>query len=271
MGSFIAARGLFVVVRGLLSSCGAQPHLPRGMWDLSSPTRDRTSVPLIRRQTLNHWTTREVPLILNKDRLLVCFTTLHYCAVGTVVSSQLMVPSTAGPCVPNALMAKVDHSSRTDWTTQTLYTVLISDCRDFINFSHFVWTRGGCFDKCIQRSNFFLLPQAANVACHYPGLSDSRSWVESLLLTMPVPLNPGCTFKSSEEPSQHPYVWDPSPESLQFACVVPNGAWHWVCCQTLQFILMCGQGWQWFCHSALPPLKDDRNPAHKMKLSLSLL
>ena len=31
------------------------------MWDLNSLTRDWTHVPCIRRQILNHWTTREVP------------------------------------------------------------------------------------------------------------------------------------------------------------------------------------------------------------------
>ena len=31
------------------------------MWDLSSPTRDRTRVPCIGRWILDHWTTREVP------------------------------------------------------------------------------------------------------------------------------------------------------------------------------------------------------------------
>ena len=31
-----------------------------GMWDLSSPTRDWTHTPCIGRQTLNHWTAREV-------------------------------------------------------------------------------------------------------------------------------------------------------------------------------------------------------------------
>ena len=34
---------------------------PWGMWDLSSPTRDRTHTPCIGRQSFNHWTTREVP------------------------------------------------------------------------------------------------------------------------------------------------------------------------------------------------------------------
>ena len=31
------------------------------MWDLSSLTRGQTHVPCIRRQILNHWTTREAP------------------------------------------------------------------------------------------------------------------------------------------------------------------------------------------------------------------
>ena len=43
-----------------LSSCGTQALLPRGTWDPSSLTRDRTCVPCIGRQILNHWTTREI-------------------------------------------------------------------------------------------------------------------------------------------------------------------------------------------------------------------
>ena len=36
----------------------------QGMWDLSSPTRDRTHTPLCaRRWSLNHWTTKELPRI----------------------------------------------------------------------------------------------------------------------------------------------------------------------------------------------------------------
>ena len=31
------------------------------MWDLSSPTRDRTCAPCSERRSLNHWTTEEVP------------------------------------------------------------------------------------------------------------------------------------------------------------------------------------------------------------------
>ena len=31
------------------------------MWDLSSPTRDRTRTPCLGRKSVNHWTAREVP------------------------------------------------------------------------------------------------------------------------------------------------------------------------------------------------------------------
>ena len=34
---------------------------PRGVWNLSSRTRDGTHTSWIERQSLNHWTTREVP------------------------------------------------------------------------------------------------------------------------------------------------------------------------------------------------------------------
>ena len=57
----VAARGLFVMVRGLLSTCGTQAQLPCSMWDLSSLTRDWTRVPCIGRWIFSHWTTREVP------------------------------------------------------------------------------------------------------------------------------------------------------------------------------------------------------------------
>ena len=51
------------------SSYGSQAQLLCGMWDPSFPTRDRTRVPCIRKQTLNQWTTREVPIwrIFNKE------------------------------------------------------------------------------------------------------------------------------------------------------------------------------------------------------------
>ena len=42
------------------SSWDAQAELLQGMWDLSSPSRDRTHISCIARWILNHWATREV-------------------------------------------------------------------------------------------------------------------------------------------------------------------------------------------------------------------
>ena len=44
-----------------------------GMQDLSSPTRDRTCVPTLGTQSINHWTTREVP---NLYCFHTCFSSL---------------------------------------------------------------------------------------------------------------------------------------------------------------------------------------------------
>ena len=41
------------------------------MWDLSSPTRDRTRTPCIGRWSLNHWTTREVPWAFYVFRIVI--------------------------------------------------------------------------------------------------------------------------------------------------------------------------------------------------------
>ena len=50
------------VVAHELSSCSAQAYqLPCGMWNLPG-ARDRSHIPYIGRQILNHWTTREVQL-----------------------------------------------------------------------------------------------------------------------------------------------------------------------------------------------------------------
>ena len=49
--------GLFIAACRLLPSYGVQVQLPCSMWDLSSPTRDQTYIPCIRRQIPNHWTT----------------------------------------------------------------------------------------------------------------------------------------------------------------------------------------------------------------------
>ena len=42
----------------------AAPGLSNSMWDLSSLIRDKTREPCIGRQILNHWTTKEVTILL---------------------------------------------------------------------------------------------------------------------------------------------------------------------------------------------------------------
>ena len=55
VGSFVAAHGF--------RNCNTWACLPCSMWDLNVPVRDRTGVPRIARQVLNHWTTREASLM----------------------------------------------------------------------------------------------------------------------------------------------------------------------------------------------------------------
>ena len=59
-GSSLRQAGSPVLVHRL-SSCEARASLPQGMWDLTSPTRDRTLNPGTARRMLNRWATREVP------------------------------------------------------------------------------------------------------------------------------------------------------------------------------------------------------------------
>ena len=68
---FIWPHQVFIVACTILL-CGVWAWLPRSMWDLSFPTRDRTCIPCITRWVLNPWTSREVPhsLFLN---ILICF------------------------------------------------------------------------------------------------------------------------------------------------------------------------------------------------------
>ena len=56
---------------------------PRGMWDLSSPTRDRICTPCIERRSLNHWTAREIPSSICFGpflRMFISLFTLSFCS-----------------------------------------------------------------------------------------------------------------------------------------------------------------------------------------------
>ena len=49
--------------RHIDSGCSTQAWLLCSMWDLSSPTKGQTFILCIARQILDHWATREVPLV----------------------------------------------------------------------------------------------------------------------------------------------------------------------------------------------------------------
>ena len=55
---------------------------PRCMWDFNSLTRGQTHTPCIGRQSLNHWTTREVPLRLVLKRLFSPWISDHFGSTG---------------------------------------------------------------------------------------------------------------------------------------------------------------------------------------------
>ena len=74
----------------MLSHCSTWVQLPCGMWDLSSPLRDRTRVPCIGRRILTQWTTREVPPLFWS--LLPQFSLLlHFCCYSYSFLSELVI------------------------------------------------------------------------------------------------------------------------------------------------------------------------------------
>ena len=54
---------VFIEFVTTLFLCYVLVFWPQGMWYLSSLTKDRTCTLSIGRQSLNHWTTRAVPII----------------------------------------------------------------------------------------------------------------------------------------------------------------------------------------------------------------
>ena len=107
-GIFAAACGIFLCSTwaSLLLWRVGSVVVPRGMWDLSSLTRDQTRVPpCIGRQILNHWTTREVPYVFWL-RLAAC---------------RILVPSPRIEPVPRAVEAR----SLNHWTAREVPDSLI--------------------------------------------------------------------------------------------------------------------------------------------------
>ena len=76
-------------------SCSWRAQLPQGKWGRSFLTGDRTHVSCVRRQDLNHWTTREVPPTpLSKSRMLrelvkLLFFVVLICKLGVIMTMHL--------------------------------------------------------------------------------------------------------------------------------------------------------------------------------------
>ena len=58
--------GAWALEHAVFSSCDTWAYLPCRMWNLSGP-KIKPMSPGIGRQILNHWTTREVPMILSME------------------------------------------------------------------------------------------------------------------------------------------------------------------------------------------------------------
>lgn len=61
-GTLYLRRASSVVAARRVSIWGMQAYLLSGMWDVSSLTKDWTSVPCIAKQILNHYTAGEIPI-----------------------------------------------------------------------------------------------------------------------------------------------------------------------------------------------------------------
>ena len=107
--------GSLVEVGGL-SSCGAWAWLPRSMWDLSSPTKDRTCIPCIGRCILYHWTAREVPLWhLCVENWLLCTPSLPPPICGCWLRRdrpELPPPGSPPSCLPRTFLGDVSLQSQ---------------------------------------------------------------------------------------------------------------------------------------------------------------
>ena len=98
-----AACGIFVV-SCVVFHYGVQAQLSRGMWDLSSLTRNWTQVPCIARLILNHWTTRQVSIVSYFKRQFLCSPLLS--PFLTLIWPQLRTQSLRYPLFPKIKAVK---------------------------------------------------------------------------------------------------------------------------------------------------------------------
>ena len=106
------------------------------MWDLSSPTRDRTHVPCIGRQILNHWTTREVPgcLLLIENHLGVKLRVL-------LLGDYQFFPSPDPPRPPSVQIIRISQLSftRLEIFRAFSFSFLYIPCIRFFCFTSFAF------------------------------------------------------------------------------------------------------------------------------------
>ena len=105
VGSLLRHAGSFAAAHGL-SSSGMRAYWFHGVWDFSSPTRDRTRVPCIARRVLSRCTTRQVPRSHSALRSPLSWA-LH--------SEPLTLPD---PGCPDSLLQKVSGLSQKPDTHQ---------------------------------------------------------------------------------------------------------------------------------------------------------
>ena len=89
---------------------------PGGMWDLIFPIRDQTNTLCTGRQSLNHWTTREVPMValsVDKSRPLMFFFFLNFLFC---VGKQRHYSADKGPYIVKAMVFPVVPYGCESWT-----------------------------------------------------------------------------------------------------------------------------------------------------------
>ena len=117
---------------------------PRGIWDLSSSTRDRTLTPCTRRRILNPWTTREVPGLfdINSKMFLTSSSSLrHHSKSATPhLSLDLLkwVPNWSSCFFPAFFSKWFFSTQQLEWSLKSTNWILSLLCSEFFMISH--WT-----------------------------------------------------------------------------------------------------------------------------------
>ena len=97
---------------------------PLGIWDFSSPARDQTQTPCTGRLRLNHWTSREVPVVQSLRHIQLfrtLWTIARQASLNSTISRSLlklisielvMLSNHLIPCLPLLLLPSIFPSIR---------------------------------------------------------------------------------------------------------------------------------------------------------------